>query len=106
WCCPTTHHSPLTTHSDPIMSTTESTGARHVDLILRQIDTLPTLPVIATRLLALTSSEQSSAREVIELIKHDQALTAKVLSICRQAHRGVNDEVLTIDKAVVLLGFN
>ncbi len=84
----------------------EPTQARHVDLILRQIETLPTLPVIATRLLALTSSDQSSAREVIELIKHDQALTAKVLSLCRQAYRGVSDDVLTIDKAVVLLGFN
>jgi len=84
----------------------EPTQARHVDLILRQIETLPTLPVLATRLLALTSSDQSSAREVIELIKHDQALTARVLSLCRKAYRGVNDDVLTVDKAVVLLGFN
>ena len=79
---------------------------RRIELILRQIDSLPTLPAIATRLLSLTADDESHARDVVELIAADPALTAKVLSLCRTADKGVRDDVLTIDRAVVLLGFN
>lgn len=84
----------------------ESSKARRIDLILRQVDSLPTLPAVATRLLTLTSSEDTSAREVIRLVSSDPSLTAKILSICRKADRGLRDHTMTIDKAVVLLGFN
>lgn len=85
--------------------TIEPSKPRRIELILRQIDALPTLPSIATRLLGLTSSDSSHAREVVELIQADPPLTAKVLSLCRTADRGVRDETLTIERAVVLLGF-
>ena len=84
----------------------ELTKPRRIELILRQIECLPTLPGLATRLLSLTSSDESHAREVIELVAADPALTAKVLSLCRSAEKGVRDGALTVDRAVVLLGFN
>ena len=88
----------VTTAQDP-------TKIRRLELILQQVDALPTLPVVATRLLSLTADEKTDARQVIELISSDQALTAKVLSMVRTASRGVRD-VTTVDKAVVLLGFD
>lgn len=99
----------MTRHDRPAcihMQTIESNKSRHVELILRQIESLPTLPVVATRLLQLTASEDSHTRQVIELVSHDPALTAKVLALCKQAHRGVRSETLTVDKAVMLLGFS
>ena len=75
-------------------------------MILRQIDTLPTLPTIATRLLSVTANEDSDASEVIDLVRADPALTAKVLSMCRKSANGVRSDAMTVDKAVVLLGFN
>ena len=84
----------------------ELTKPRRIELILRQIDALPTLPALATRLLSLTSSDDAHAREVVQLVAADPALTAKVLSLCRAADKGLRDDVLTIDRAVVLLGFN
>ena len=80
--------------------------ANSLDLILRRIDTLPTLPAIAVRLLSLTSSEESHTKEVVELVQADPALTAKVISMCRSASRGVSAEVLSVERAVVLLGFS
>lgn len=85
---------------------TAPTKNRRIELILRQIDSLPTLPAIATRLLTLTSSDDTHAREVIQLVSADPTLTAKVLSMCRKVDRGVQDQHLTVDKAVVLLGYN
>lgn len=84
----------------------EASKTRRLELILRQIESLPTLPIIATRLLSLTTSDQSHAREVVQLVGSDQALTAKVLAMCRHADLGVRDDIMTIERAVVLLGFN
>lgn len=78
---------------------------RRLELILRQVDSLPTLPVVATRLLSLTSRDDSKTEEVVELISSDQALTAKVLSMCRASSVAVRD-ITTVDRAVVMLGFD
>ncbi len=81
---------------------------QRLELILRQIDTLPTLPAVATRLLQLTASDDATADEVVALVRCDPALTAKVLSMVRTADKGVGQasrDVLTVDRAVKLLGF-
>ncbi|MEM6751320.1 MAG: HDOD domain-containing protein [Planctomycetota bacterium] len=87
----------------------ETAQPRRVELILRQIDALPTLPAVAARLLELTSSDDSRAREVIEMVSADPALTARVLSLCKAADRGVRlgltEGVLTVERAVLFLGF-
>lgn len=93
------------------MQSTMSAGSEHsksrrVEMILRQVESLPTLPAVATRLLALTASDDSHIKEIIDLISCDQALTLKVLSLCQRASRGIRTEALTIEKAVPLLGLN
>lgn len=90
------------------MTTEGAVRARpeRVDLILNQLDQLPTLPVIATRVLQATSDERSSAAEVIRLIESDQSLSAKVLRMVHAAAHGAPRDVDTVGKAVVLLGFN
>ncbi len=88
------------------MQASKSVKTRRVELILRQIDSLPTLPHIATRIMTVTADDSSDARKVIELVKSDQALTGKILSLCRAADKGVRSGELTIDRAVVMLGFN
>ncbi|MEM8782547.1 MAG: HDOD domain-containing protein [Planctomycetota bacterium] len=79
---------------------------RRIELILRQIDQLPTLPAVATRLLELTADHESRSDEVVQLVSSDPALTAKVLAMCRTADRGVrNADALTVQRAVLLLGY-
>lgn len=84
---------------------TETNSSRRIELILQQVESLPTLPGVAMRLLQLTSAEDSDARQVIDLVRNDQALTGKVLALCRHAHAGVRSDTVTVDRAVVLLGF-
>jgi putative nucleotidyltransferase with HDIG domain len=85
------------TESDPIR-------VRRVQLILHQVEHLPTLPVVAARLLALTCDERSDLHAAIDLIRSDAAVTARLLGLCRRAALGVRSETLTIDQAVVFLG--
>ncbi|MBX3359185.1 MAG: HDOD domain-containing protein [Phycisphaeraceae bacterium] len=100
-------HRPL--HTDPAVPPSAEGGDRlraQVDLILRELDALPTLPAIATRLLSLTSSNDGDFHEVVRLIESDPSMTAKVLSLCSKASMGVGQSVATVERAVSLLGFD
>ncbi|MGA2498719.1 MAG: HDOD domain-containing protein [Tepidisphaeraceae bacterium] len=87
------------------MSTVSDLKEKRIELILQQLQQLPTLPSVAVKVLELTGRDESSAREVINLIKGDPSLTTKVLKLARRADLGVRGEVVTVDRAVVLLGF-
>lgn len=77
-----------------------------VELILAQIDRLPTLPPVVARLLAATSAEGSSAKDVVEILSADAALTAALLRMVRRADLGARNDTMTVSKAVTLLGFD
>ncbi|UCG16897.1 MAG: HDOD domain-containing protein [Phycisphaerales bacterium] len=92
--------------SSPDTATSDfGTDRQRVEIILAQIEELPTLPAVALRLLELTTASDTSARDIVEVIETDQALTAKILSLVRRADLGVRDDVMTIERAVVLMGF-
>ncbi len=88
------------------MNESTTNAAQRIELILQQVETLPTLPSVATRLLQVTSADDSDARQVIELVRSDPALTSKVLALCRGAARTHEQPALTVDRAVVMLGFD
>ncbi len=80
--------------------------AEHVELILQQLEQLPTLSPIASRILSLTTDERADVREIVRLIESDPSLTAKVLGLCQGAHTGLGDRITTVDRAVVMIGFD
>src|SRR5690349_10457365 len=79
---------------------------KRVELILQQLEDLPTLPAVAVRVLEATADEGSSAKQVVELISSDVALTTRILQLVHRADSGVRGEVNSIERAVVLLGFD
>jgi len=81
-----------------------STTSRRAELILHEVESLPTLSAVATRLMKVTSSDDADLREIIRLIESDPVLTAKVLSLCRRADLGLGARVTTVERAVILLG--
>jgi signal transduction histidine kinase/HD-like signal output (HDOD) protein len=86
--------------------THQTRSRERVELILSQLDRLPTLPAVAARLLAVTTSNKSSLRDVVQVIESDASLTAGVLRLVRRADLGVRSRGLTVARAVALLGFN
>src|SRR3954465_12026729 len=80
---------------------------KRVELILQQLEELPTLPAVAVRVLQLTGEgSTSSTNDVVRVISSDPALSARILALTYRADRGVRDDVKTIDRAVSLLGFD
>lgn len=77
-----------------------------VELILSQLDRLPTLPPVAARLLAMATSENCGVRDLVEIIQLDPALTAGILRMIRRANLGVRQRDMTVAKAVGLMGLH
>ena len=77
---------------------------KRVDLILQQLEELPTLPGVVVRLLEITSNENAPIAEIVSLIESDPSLTARILQLVHRADVGVHGEINSIQRAVVLLG--
>ncbi|MFH1746947.1 MAG: HDOD domain-containing protein [Planctomycetota bacterium] len=86
--------------------TTRVDGRPDPELVLTHLDTLPTLSAVALRLLQLTSNRNSSAQDVIEVLRGDQSLSAKILSVAGSAWTGASGPVNSLEKAIPLLGFS
>lgn len=78
--------------------------SRRTELVLRELDVLPTLPSVAARLLQLGSDDQADVKEIVRLIEADPTLTARLLSLCRKAATRTRYPITTVEMAVVMLG--
>lgn len=80
-------------------------GRKEIIQLLERVAELSTLPEVTQRILSLTEDPTSSARDLNEVLKHDMALSAKLLRVVNSAFYGLPGRVADIDRAIVLLGF-
>lgn len=78
----------------------------NLDAIYGQIDSLPSLPSIVTSVLEVTGDPESSANDLMRAILPDQSMCATILKIANSAFFGLPREVSTLEKAVMVLGFD
>lgn len=72
---------------------------------IKTIANLPTLPHIASRLMQIVNSPNTSADSVANLVAQDISLSAKVLRLANSAFYGIPRSINTLNNAVVILGF-
>lgn len=84
----------------------DPTREQRLELILQQIDALPTLSPVAVRVLKVTGERDTDVQEIIRLIESDPALTARVLSMMRRADRITRTEITSVSRAVMLIGLD
>ncbi|MCK5685348.1 HDOD domain-containing protein [bacterium] len=75
-------------------------------IILDNIDDVPTLPTIASKIIHTANMPLSNAKQMGKVLEKDQALTFKVLRMANSAFYAVKDPVKTVDRAIVVMGFN
>lgn len=69
------------------------------------IDTLPTLPNMTLKVISVAEREDTSADDILNIIKFDQGITANCLKLCNSAYFGRKQRVTSLKEAVVILGF-
>lgn len=84
----------------------DPSSQKRIELILQQLEQLPTLPTVAVKVLEITGNDPSTVRDIVQLISSDPSLTARILQLCHRADAGVRGEVLSVERAVILLGFD
>ncbi len=74
--------------------------------LLDKIEEIPTLPTIYTKVTTLIANPNSTVNEIARVIEMDQALTSKILRIVNSSFFGFNRKIVSINQAIVLMGFN
>ena len=83
----------------------EAVGEQYKELI-ENINNLPALPAIVSRLIKVVNSPDTSADDAAKLIEKDPALTGKMLRLANSAFYGIPRSISSVSSAVVILGFN
>jgi putative nucleotidyltransferase with HDIG domain len=66
---------------------------------------LPSVSQAALRLVGLLARPETSNDEVVEVLKTDSVLTAKLLAACNSPAVGLQEIVSSVDQAVLILGY-
>lgn len=76
-----------------------------LDLALRRIHHLPSLPTVVLELLASVDQEDINLEDLAQKIAHDQAITARTLRLANSSFYGMERQVTSIQEAIAILGF-
>jgi len=80
--------------------------AEIVKRIYSKIDEIPTLSPMLQKIVNLIQSKSADAQDVTDVISRDPSLTSKILKVSNSAYYGFSKSVDTLDRAVMVLGFN
>ncbi|NOQ45165.1 MAG: HDOD domain-containing protein [Desulfobulbaceae bacterium] len=67
---------------------------------------LPTLPIVASKLITLTSQEETTLTDIANLVSKDMALSTKILKVSNSAFYSFPQQIGSINQAVSILGTN
>ncbi len=70
-----------------------------------QIKRLAGMPHVVWKLMDALSDQDVGVRQLAHIIESDQALTSKVLSLANSAYYGFSQQIATVERAAVLIGF-
>ena len=67
---------------------------------------LPTIPVVAVKVMQLIDSEGVSAEELARVVSADPAVAARVLKISNSSFYGCQRQIQSLSHAIMMLGYN
>ena len=74
--------------------------------MVAKVRNLPPVSQAALRLVSLLDRPDAGNEEVVEVLKHDSVLTAKLLRACNSPALALAEPVTSVDQAVLILGHN
>ncbi len=84
----------------------EETRKEEIRRKLKDVQSLPTLPPIVSKLNRMVEEEDVTAVQLGKVIDKDQVLTSKLLKMVNSSFFGFPQRISTVSNAIVLLGFN
>lgn len=78
---------------------------RELEMMIMTASDLPTIPVVASKVMQLIESENASADELAKVVASDPAVAARVLKISNSSFYGCQRQIQTLSHAIMVLGF-
>ena len=75
-----------------------------IDSLIKEIDTLKPVSHVGQRAMRMIYDPDSSLREIVDILKFDQGMTANLLRVCNSSYFGLKNKVVSIQQAIALLG--
>jgi HD-like signal output (HDOD) protein len=82
----------------------EKSEATPLDIVVRRIDQISTLPQVALRVMQVASDPKSSAGDLKEVMEGDVALSARVLRCANSSAYAVRTKITSLQQAIAYLG--
>lgn len=95
----------LRTKLKQTFAVSELLGNVRLKQLVSQLKSLPSPPIVFTRIMALLNSETSSSEQVAEIVSHDLAMCAKILQLANSPLFANRAEISNAVQAVKFLGF-
>lgn len=77
-----------------------------LEMLIMTASDLPTIPVVATKVMQLIESENATAEEIARVVSSDPAVAARVLKISNSSFYGCQRQIQTLSHAIMVLGFS
>lgn len=74
------------------------------EILVGAVDDLPTIPVVATKVLQLLDNPDVSVEEIADLMLSDQVMTARVMKLINSPVYKPTQEITSLKRALVYLG--
>lgn len=74
--------------------------------LIKDVDTLPTLPGVVARINELVEDPRASAADIHDVIANDVSLSGRILKLVNSSFYGFPRKIASVTHAVVILGFN
>ena len=74
--------------------------------LLKMLDKIPQFSVSVSKVITLSGDPNAPPKEIIHAISLDPELTARVLKLINSSYFGVTSKIVSLQRAVVMLGMN
>ena len=83
-------------------------GSTQINLreAIKNLDSLPTLPIIAQKLLSLKTDTEEGEKQLLLLIEQDPQIMAKIIGLANAPIMGTSRKISSVSEAAIVLGFN
>lgn len=89
----------------PAAPAAATSGRTNLRLAISHLESLPAMPAIAQKLLALKLDTEAGQREMLLLVEQDPQISAKILGLANSAAVASSRQIRTIKEATMMLGF-
>ena len=79
---------------------------RELEQVIMTAMDLPTIPVVATKVMEMVECERTTTEMLAETVANDPAVAARILKLSNSAYYGCQKQIKTLSVAIMIIGFN